>query len=197
MNINEIASILANGDEGLAEIKAYYLRGMLHNGSVIASILIASYLLDVFHYTLIIILTLRLLRTKTGGCHSQSLTLCKVISFIGVLGLAFIASVIQISSTALVIWSLFILVFGLYMIYKFAPLDSPQRPIISHEFRKQLKIKSYIFLIISMTIIYIFSYNGYSRGAISVLLALSLQFFLMSTLGYRSIAKVDSFFLGR
>lgn len=197
MDINKIALVLANGDENLAEIKAYYLKGMLHNLTILTSTLIASYLLDVFQYALLIILTLILIRTKTGGCHSESMTLCKIITFAGVLGMALMASVIQISSTVLVIWSFSILLFGLYMIYRFAPLDSPKRPIISTEFRRQLKVKSYIFFIIWMTIIYIFSYYGYSKGAVSVLLSLSFHFFLMTKLGYQSIAKVDSIFIER
>lgn len=195
MNINKIALILANGDEDLAEIKAYYLTGMLHNGSTLIAVLVASYFLDVFQYALAIMVTLMLIRTKTGGCHSKSLTLCKVVTIIGVLGLALVVPVIKISFTMLIAWYSVLLVVGIYMIHKFAPLDSPQRPIISLEFRKQLKVKSYIFFGLAMTIIYIFSYYGYSKGAVSVLLALSLQFFLMTKLGYRLIAKVDSIFM--
>lgn len=197
MDINRIALVLANGDTEQAEIKAYYIKGMIHVGSTISIILAAGYLLNVIQYALIILFTLRLIRTKTGGCHSESITLCKVITFSIVLGLALLAPVVKPSYLVFLIWSLVILVFGLYMIHKVAPLDSPKRPIVSQDFRRELKFKSYIFFVLLMAVIYIFSYYGYLVEATSILLALSIHFFLMTKLGYWLMAKVDSFFIGR
>lgn len=194
MNINKLALVLANGDEEIAEIKAYYIRSMVHTGTTLTAILLASYVFDVLQYSMIIILTLRLVRTKTGGCHSRSITLCKIYSFVMVLGLGLLVPIIKITQMNLIIWSSLVLIFGLYMIHKVVPLDSPQRPIISQEFRRELKTKAYIFFLLLMASIYIFSVYHYLEEGVAILLALSLQLFLMTKIGYWVIAKFDYVF---
>lgn len=194
LNIDKIALVLANGDTAQAEITSYYIKAMIHTGCTVAAILAASYFLNVLRYAVIILLALRLLRTKTGGCHSRSVTLCKVSSFLIVLGLALLVPIIQISEICLIVWSVFVLIFGLYIIHKVVPLDSPQRPIVSLEFRKQLKIKAYIFFLLLVASIYIFSLYHYLAEGVAILLALSLQLLLMTKLGYWIIAKLDNVF---
>ncbi len=194
MDIDEFALILANGDTGQAEIKSYYIKSMLHTASTFTAIATASYFLDVLQYALVIILTLRLFRTKTGGCHSKSITLCKVMSFLILVGLSLLVPVIKISNAAITIWTGCIALFGLYMIYKVVPIDTPQRPIISMEFRRKLKIEAYIFFLILIASVYLFCIYDYLRWGYAVLLALSLQLFLMTKLGFWVVNRVDNIF---
>lgn len=192
MLIEKIALWLTQGNEEQAEIYRYVLKSKLHTWGTLGITFFISYLLGILPYALIVTYSVMLLRINSGGCHSKTLTRCSITSFFVINVLALMVSLLIMSSKYLLIYYLILTIIAVYHITKYAPMDSPQRPIVNKDFRNQLKDRSYIALIILINCFFFLNILGYQNLSIAVLLGLSWQVFTMSKLGYWTITKVDN-----
>lgn len=114
--------------------------------TVWAILLVSAFgvLLDVWAEALIISFTTAMLRKYSGGAHATSPNRCALIGTLAACGLAVMINRINAyvdDGVLLVLGSIgFMLVY--YVMVRYAPIDTPQKPIKREETRKRLKRKS-------------------------------------------------------
>lgn len=106
--------------------------------------LIAAYILNIFTYTLVIMLTISILRTFSGGAHCFNMINCGLYSMIIINVLGVIAKFTNPSKEMIIV----IFLYSLWAINKYAPADTPGKPINSK--MKIIKLRKTSFLIICL-----------------------------------------------
>ncbi|WP_010234103.1 accessory gene regulator ArgB-like protein [Clostridium arbusti] len=164
-------------------------------------VVIFSLIFGVLLEALVFYFTTCTLRKYSGGVHSDSPTRCIAIGTLSaIICPIFINEVYIYSRFSLVIFiTLTSLLFCYYTIFKLAPVDSPAKPILSMEFRKELKWKSVLTMSIMsiMSIVLIALYINYKylillKLSQCICLALLWQCFTLTTAGHIIMSKVDS-----
>jgi accessory gene regulator B len=164
-------------------------------------VVIFSLIFGVLLEALVFYFTTCTLRKYSGGVHSDSPTRCIIIgTFISIIWPMFINEVyIYLQLNLIIVFTLMSLIFCYYTIFKLSPVDSPAKPILSIEFRKQLKGKSILIMLIMsiMLIMLIILYINYKylillKLSQCICLALLWQCFTLTTAGHIIMGKVDS-----
>lgn len=170
----------------------YLLKQNTHLLISIFLIMIIAYMLNVETYTGIILLTIITLRAFSGGGHSNSKILCTVISSVYPIGNALIIDNIKISNNTILISSVIVFIVGMYILKKHAPADTPQKPIKSLEFKKQLKRNSLFFLTIAEIIVLYLISRENLQISLSIMIGLSWQLFTVLPIGYKFFNLIGS-----
>jgi accessory gene regulator B len=164
-------------------------------------VVIFSLIFGVLLEALVFYFTTCTLRKYSGGVHSNSSIRCITIgTFVSIICPMFINEVYIYSQLNLIIlFTLMSLIFCYYTIFKLSPVDSPAKPILSMEFRKQLKGKSVLtMLIMSIILIMLITlYINYKHLILlklsqCICLALLWQCFTLTTAGHIIMEKVDN-----
>ena len=138
-------------DNERAEIIDYGLHlliGELPKNFIILGI---AYLLGIFKLTLITVILLLPYRAVSGGFHLKTHLGCIIGTTLIYCGVAKISCYIVFYSQILkYITILSVWIFGMIMVYLYAPADTENVPILSKKERKYKKIMSYIFLSIGL-----------------------------------------------
>ena len=138
-------------DDQRAEIINYGLHlliGELPKNIIILGI---AYLLGVFKYTLLTVILLMPYRLSSGGFHLKTHIGCILGTTLMYCGIAKISYYIIFYNQILkYIICLSVWIFGMIMIYLYAPADTENVPIVSKKERKQKKNLSYIFLTMAL-----------------------------------------------
>jgi len=110
--------------------------------------LLVALILGVFPHVLIIMLTTAVLRTFSGGAHSSTMLGCAVYgtAIMNILGL--ITKHTNPTNGILAVIILLILIFSTWSIYKYAPADTPGKPITTKVKRQKLRRFSFVTLFI-------------------------------------------------
>jgi accessory gene regulator B len=144
-----------NYDEEKKEVIAYSIENIILQIGGFILIVIISFLFNALIPTIIAAIFGGFLRKVSGGFHFNSPIKCL---FFG----TFIYTFIGISTYKLIDYGfnnttvLYLIDFISFLIvYLFAPVDSPAKPIHSISFKKKLKISALIILIISFLIVFI------------------------------------------
>ncbi len=110
-----------------------------------------AYLLGVFKYTLLTVILLMPYRLSSGGFHLKTHIGCILGTTLMYCGIAKISYYIIFYNQILkYIICLSVWIFGMIMIYLYAPADTENVPIVSKKERKQKKNLSYIFLTMAL-----------------------------------------------
>lgn len=110
-----------------------------------------AYLLGVFKYTLLTVILLMPYRLASGGFHLKTHIGCILGTTLMYCGIAKISYYIIFYNQILkYIICLSVWIFGMIMIYLYAPADTENVPIVSKKERKQKKNLSYIFLTMAL-----------------------------------------------
>jgi accessory gene regulator B len=161
-------------------------------------ILLISFMLNVATWTGIIIITSMILRAFSGGAHSKSKITCTLISLVYPIGCGLlINNFIPFSSGIVITISLIMFILGLFVLITYAPADTPQKPIISLEFKRQLKKKSIVFLTVmelALIILYGIKFEYFYQVGLSILCGLTWQLFTITPVGYYSLRLLDKMF---
>lgn len=104
----------------------------------------------VAHLLLIAVFSMGIYRTPAGGAHSKSHIACFITSSILFLGNVVLSSLVK--GPYLDIIYILILLFNIPVIYFLAPADTEMKPVISKKQRKQLKISSYVCMLLTIFI---------------------------------------------
>lgn len=104
----------------------------------------------VAHLLLIAVFSMGIYRTPAGGAHSKSHIACFVTSSILFLGNVILSSLVK--GPYLDVIYILILLFNIPVIHFLAPADTEMKPVISKKQRKQLKIFSYVCMILTIFI---------------------------------------------
>jgi len=147
LSTNEIAKNLVNRLNNYAAkseidyIKMVYgLEIMLHNIPKLVIIVLFSFLLETFPYTLMTLATFAIIRRYAAGLHASNGYSCMFISLIIFVGVPYYL----VTTNFVVNMQVFIIIFSLVtlVMFKYSPADTEARPIIGKKKRTQLKIKS-------------------------------------------------------
>ncbi len=146
-----------------ATIIEYGLHAFFHIIISIVLVAIIGAIFNVMIESLIVSFTISVLRKSSGGAHASSALNCALIGAIVSVIPAMIATQYIININWLILMGLIIFISAIIIIYKLAPVDSPNKRIKKQEKIKRLKKESIITLVIYMIIvglnIYIYYFN--------------------------------------
>lgn len=137
-----------------------------------------------------------ILRKSSGGVHATSPEKCALIGVVVCVGAGVISKNANISLNLMVAMGLTIFLWSYIIILKYAPVDSPSKPINNKEKRKRLKSISIVILTIYLIIItlnimlYSFSGNAYLiRYSLCMYLAIVWQVFSLTKSAHNLLGR--------
>ncbi|WP_195262572.1 MULTISPECIES: accessory gene regulator B family protein [unclassified Clostridium] len=145
-----------NLDDDKRSIIEYGLYAVVHMVISILSVGLFGILFDVMIESLIISFVQAILRKYSGGVHASTPFNCILIGIVVAVLPAYFIENIKLNITYMIFIGIIIYISSLSIIYKLAPVDSPNKPIKKEEKIKRLKKSSIIILTIYMVIV---SYN--------------------------------------
>lgn len=198
----KIASAL-NLDKDKEEVIAYGAFNFIQTTWCVFMVLLLGMIFKVPLKALIISFSISILRKYSGGAHSTSPNRCALIGAIVSVGLAlFVEYTYQLVNLSwIVIAAVFTFLFAYYNIYKYAPVDSPAKPIVSEKSRQRMKKKSILTINILVFLIIMLSINCFAVGnkyylsiAVCICLGVLWQVLTLTPKGYLVLSNIDTFF---
>lgn len=147
---------------------------------------------------IIIFLLVGLLRKSIGGAHSETFTGCVIYSVFFISLMAFLSHYL-INPNLLfnyIAFSGLSFVFSCLVVYKRAPVDSPNKPIRKKEKIRSLRINAFITLTIYFIVVAILYYLSekdlrFSGYAMSITMAVLWQTFMLTESGHILMQVID------
>lgn len=143
---NFIKNNLSKTDEELAQIH-YGIECIISNTLKLLLIFIVAYLLRIWNYIIIALVTFAILRGFASGIHMDTTIKCNIMNFIIFFGNTYLSLFLKLNKIFVSI--LFLISF--IIIFLYAPADTRARPLTNSKKRKLLKL----FSILSTIILYI------------------------------------------
>ena len=144
---------------------------------------IIGFLLNMGWQTLLLFFLIAPYRSFTGGIHLKTHLGCMITTSILYLLPIILSKYILISNkNILYILAGLITIFSIIIIAKYAPADTENMPILSKEEIKSKKIKSYIALVILLSIII---FNPYKQFSYMIIYAMFLQNLTVLPISYK------------
>jgi accessory gene regulator B len=159
--ISEYIAKEMNYDEEKKVILAYALDVLFLTVLGFVILIIAGYLLGITFQVLTATIAGASLRLSSGGAHSSSRLRCMIIGTIQytIVGLCMTNIYkLLVGQTLLYILIITMSLLSLIIVCKYAPVDSPAKPILSVKFRKRLR-KAAIIITLNYSVISIISIN--------------------------------------
>lgn len=128
----------AKKDEKEFKEMRYGLFVLVVNITKISMLMLTAYFLGIFKYTMTYFLCFFIVRAFAFGVHTRKSITCTILSFIVFLGGTYLSLFLKLNNYNII----FIFIISYILLYKYAPADTEERPIINAKFRKELKIKS-------------------------------------------------------
>lgn len=145
-----------------------------------------AWIFDIFWPALMIIITFSAFRSFSGGAHCSSPLNCELYSVISVNALAFISKLISLDYQYVMPIAIFTMLFSFWAIAKYAPADTPAKPITDPNKRYRLKKYSLTLLCIwsaSMLLYFKTAHKG-NMVILASSLGLLFQSFSITKSGY-------------
>lgn len=195
---SNIAFSLGYDDEKEAVI-AYGLIAIIQIILTVLLVLLFGILVGAPVEALIICFSVSILRKYSGGAHASNAELCTLFTVLYCTLTAVIAKKILTGiyyPVPMAIIVLIIFCFAFLVVYKFAPVDSPNKPIRTKNKKKRMRKGSFIILVIYFVIsamLFILSYKSdlFKSYGISMLIGISWQTFTLTHLGAKFIEKMS------
>lgn len=156
------------------------------------ALLVAS-LLGIFPYVLAILITNVIFRTFSGGAHSEGMVSCAIYGTVIMNILGMVVKYTHPEKSLIIIILFFIFMFSIWSINKYAPADTPGKPITTKVKRDKLRKLSFSALFI-WCLMCILWYTGFIKGyklVYSSALGLLWQSFSLTDWGYALIHHMD------
>lgn len=188
-------------DNDHEEILTYGALGLLQTFFSIFLTMTFGFLFHVFFESLVISFSISILRKYSGGVHSCSPNRCAIIGTFVCVSFSLFITFIFITLPLKIVFLLIIVsfIYSYYYIHKYAPVDSPAKPINNILKRQHLKQFSLIIVCILYGIISILLLLYINNSNIKFLiyaLCISIgtiwQTFTLTHLGHKFIHKIDS-----
>lgn len=183
------------------EVIEYGLFAFINMASSILLVALFGAIFGVFLESLIISFTMAILRKASGGAHASTELNCAIIGVIISVIPAIILTNINMDIKNIMLISFFIFFISAYLIYKLAPVDSPNKPIKSEKKIKRLKRGSLITLGIYMMLVIInvllsIKVNATIFKIYSLCISFGVlwQSFTLTKSGHIVLNLIDSFF---
>ncbi len=200
---NNIASKVGgqlNLDEDHIEVLAYGAFAAFQIIWSIALVIIFGALFDVLLESIIVSFAGVILRKFSGGAHATSPNRCALIGGAMSVGLGFIINKlgIYLSPTIVIIYIVFTYSVTYYCVYRYAPVDTTNKPIVKEKKRNQLKTAALrtttLCLVITLGLfIVFFNLNSYMVLMIMISIPTGLinQAMSLTNMGHSIINRLD------
>jgi accessory gene regulator B len=171
-----VTNNLEKTDEEI-EILQYGIQGALINIFKFIILFSSAYLLRILNYTIVAFIAFGILRTYASGVHASSSVKCVIINYITFFGNVYLSLYVHLDKLFISVISSI----SLILIIMYSPADTKERPLVSKNLRKKLKIKSIVVVLILGAIALFLSASIYSNLIIFSMLEESL---LITPLSY-------------
>ena len=190
-------------DEEKEAVIAYGLIAIIQIVLTTVLVFLFGILAGVPAQALIVCFSVSILRKYSGGAHAGTIELCTGFSVFYCIVTAVISKWFLVGVYNPILMSISIaVIFGLSFlaIYKFAPVDSPNKPIRTEQKKKSMRKGSFLVLFIYFVIVligFILSdrFVIFKSLQISLLFGLSWQIFTLTYLGAQFIRKMNQIFI--
>ncbi|NLL69925.1 MAG: accessory gene regulator B family protein [Epulopiscium sp.] len=156
-----------------------------------------SILLGIFSIVAMILLTMSILRYVSGGAHFIKMGHCIFMTVVITNTMGLVVQYIPISFGGIFTLSLFCFIFALRNILRYAPADTPQKPIDNKHHRKKLRQQSLVLIciwFIGVILSFVNDWKTTSKVLLATTLAIAWQCFTLTPKGYQFYAQIDTFF---
>lgn len=167
----------------------YYYAFLIIIGELAKAVILFSValLLGVFTPMLLIFFTFGSLRTLAGGYHMDTYDKCLLVTMVLFISAALIARHTYMcwNTTGLAILIAFTIISGLYVLVRYAPKDTPNKPITDPNHINKLKFMSIIYLFILATITSILTAFKINTYVLSICFGILLELFTITPIGHK------------
>lgn len=180
-------------DENQEAILRYSMLLVISGILSIGFALLAASLLGVFPYVLAILITTSIFRIFSGGAHSEGMVSCAIYGAVIMNILGMVVKYTHPEKRLIAIILFFIFMFSIWSINKYAPADTPEKPITTKVKRDKLRKLSFSALFI-WCLMCILWYTGFIKGyqlVFSSALGLLWQSFSLTDWGYALMHYMD------
>ncbi len=150
---------------------------------------------DVLTTIIACMITMALLRFTAGGAHSNNPWRCAVVTAFVFLSIALISSYLFPTNQLYInITATFTIIFTVFSIIRFAPVDSPSAPIISAVRRKRLRLMSlFVVAFLAAAVVFLQQFNLiYTREIqVAIILCALWGSLNLTGIGHRVMALID------
>lgn len=206
MNLELISKNISNNlknelnlDEDKRSIIEYGIFAFFQMSISILLVAIIGFFFNVMIEALIISFSGAILRKFSGGAHASTPTNCSIVGLLICVLPSYIIKNIGLNSGCLVVIGILIYIISFIIIYKLAPVDSPNKRIKKKEKRKRLKRGSIIilsiymiFVVINISIYYIKEMNSLLIYSACIYVGILWQIFTLTKIGHIVVNKIDS-----
>ncbi|MGJ0702262.1 accessory gene regulator ArgB-like protein [Clostridium perfringens] len=201
--IAEKVSSELNYDNERKEIIQYGTYALIQTLISIISVLILGLVFNIALEALIFLFTASILRKYSGGAHSESSNVCTLLGIIISICIGFLikSSFFTKMNFELVVFiGIFIFVFAYFIVFKFAPVDTPNKPIKTEKKKRRMKKGSLkiltIYLLIELLSIILYYNSGWSLAKpvmLSIIFGVAWQCMTLTYIGNILLRTIDSF----
>lgn len=191
-----------NLDEDKASIIEYGLFAFFHMSVSILLVAVIGLIFNVMIEALIISFIVAILRKFSGGAHASTALNCAIVGVLISIIPAYITKDLNLNINYIVFIGIPLYIISLIIVYKLAPVDSPNKPIKKQEKIKKLKKGSVILLSIYMiivafnVIIYYISKNYiFLVYSACIYIGMLWQVFTLTKYGHILVNIIDSLFI--
>jgi accessory gene regulator B len=188
-----------NLDDDKRSIIEYGLYAVIHMLISILSVAIFGKIFGVMYEALIISFVEAILRKYSGGVHASTPFNCILIGIIVAVLPAYLIKSINLNINYIVFIGAILYITSLIIIYKLAPVDSPNKPIKKEQKIKKLKKSSLIVLSIYMIIVcynivmyYISNSQIFLIYSVCIYAGILWQVFTLTRYGHILVGILDS-----
>lgn len=192
-----------NYDNERKEVIQYGTYALIQTLISIISVLILGLIFNIALEALIFLFTASILRKYSGGAHSESSNVCTLLGIIISIGVGFLIKssfFVNIDFEFIIFAGIVVFVFAYFIIFKYAPVDTPNKPIKTEKKKKRMKKGSlkiltiYLFIVLLNTILYYNSDVVFAKQVIlSILFGIAWQCMTLTALGNILLKTIDSF----
>ncbi|ELC8441441.1 accessory gene regulator B family protein [Clostridium perfringens] len=192
-----------NYDNERKEIIQYGTYALIQTLISIISVLILGLIFNIALEALIFLFTASILRKYSGGAHSESSNVCTLLGIIISTCVGFLIKssfFVNMDFEFIIFAGIVVFVFAYFIIFKYAPVDTPNKPIKTEKKKKRMKKGSlkiltiYLFIVLLNTILYYNSDVVFAKQVIlSILFGIAWQCMTLTALGNILLKTIDSF----
>ncbi|ABG86149.1 accessory gene regulator ArgB-like protein [Clostridium perfringens] len=201
--ISEKVSSELNYDNERKEIIQYGTYALIQTLISIISVFIIGLLFNIALEALIFLFTASILRKYSGGAHSESSNVCTLLGIIISICIGFLVKssfFTKMNFEIIVFIGIVIFVFGYFIVFKFAPVDTKNKPIKTEKKKKRMKKGSlkiltiYLFIeILSIILYYNLGWSLVKSVMLSIILGVAWQCITLTYIGNILLKTIDSF----
>lgn len=191
-----------NLNEDKASIIEYGLFAFFHMSISILLVAVIGLIFNVMIEALIISFVVAILRKFSGGAHASTALNCAIVGVLISIIPAYITKNLNFNINYIIFIGIPLYIISLIIVYKLAPVDSPNKPIKKQEKIKKLKKGSIILLSIYMIIVafnviiyYISKNHIFLVYSACIYIGMLWQVFTLTKYGHILVNIVDSLFI--